>query len=336
MNNPETVSHANVGTFESKERTPGATPECAISEDAQRRLEAWGVDHEAIAQLRELAGAYEYNNVPAQIEEIAKHGVYVDRNSDNGPTVILPDFFELEGTKRAGQCVGIAYKTLRDMVQEGWLDKVNQANALAGRASLERYLIIGQPSNHFSTHYWNELRPQGGDITDSIIVDGSTQQIVLGSESGYKSNYTWGENDFLSIPKHEMLKIGRITQDQSGSWEITGANLTLVGMSEDYALGVDIGFVANQEGGIQPAILAYDDSNVNSATCTRINGHFSWQDAEGILTDAHRVELERALTGLENITLQYDDSAHQRYIDDELDRPQEIDLSDFSRVPITY
>lgn len=327
---PDKAPHPAFHSPENKEVVNLAERKCEVSDNAWQQLEAWGINELHIDALADLAAKYEYNNVEAQAKGIVERGVFLDENEQGELVVILPDFFDLEGDRRTGQCSELAFKTLRDMVNDGWLDDVNEARRAAGQAPIERHLAKGKSPYYFAQHYWLTLHPQG-DEADSVIVDSSFQKVLLQSESDYAQRRVWGEGNDFYQPRHEVLRVGKITQDESGNWEMGEFDYTLVGMSPDYSLGVDICFGVNAEGRIQPVVIAYDNSNTFTASCTRLNGHFSWRDAGNIMDDARRADLERVLGMLENMQIHHDPTAFKRYKDDDYNNPQEIDLSDMSR-----
>lgn len=303
-----------------------AERKCEMTENARRQLESWGITSSAIEELAELSARYEYNNIEAQAEGVVERGAFVSKTELGRPAIVLPNFYDLEGDRRTGQCAEISFKVLRDIVKGGWLDEVNAANIAAGHAPIGRQLIQGESPTHFSQHFWVNLYPEGSESTEVVIVDGSLNKILLQSEGGYTPTRVRNMKDTLSLLRHELLDIGRITSDEDGNWKTSGIASTLLSMTVDYTLGVDIGYGMDDENNLQLVLYAYDDSNTSIAGCTRVNGQRSWRDANNIIDDTRRVELEHIMDVLEGMPINYDESAYKRYQDDNIDNPQDTDL----------
>lgn len=303
-----------------------STPErtCEVSDDARNQLEQWNVSPEAIDQLARLSAKYEYANCPERAAEIAARGGIITTDLEGKANVLMPDFADL-GNRNGGQCGEITCKGMRDLHSEGWFGTVNEANRAAGYPELTHYLIYGQSRTHFThpaaVHVWGGIAPTGAELKNIVAVDVSLLEISSHHSNGYRPNTVIGSPSSVTMSRYGETSLGTLA-NHDGAWAWKPPRGTMLGITEDRALTIGIGFARELTSPGEPIIPAVQLTAADGRTGVNIMRAQSGEEVRGgaleILHPDHYAEATAVLNALSKTPFSNDEKLGQTHQDEKI------------------
>lgn len=213
-------------------RSPGFTP---ITPEAYRYLHSWGVRHKQIEQIRHVANEFDgaYLNCLQKVKALRTIQA-LSRYS-----IIIPHFNEGNVLPHGGSCREITDALIERIYSSGLLKEINKNK----QDQVELRICRGGNTSHFKHggHVWVSLvRKSKPD--DSVVIDGSYQQISCLKSNGYRLNHSDNPADVKKETQTE-LPISHIQINKDGI-EVSTSKDRVLGLSTDRSVSFSIGYTA--------------------------------------------------------------------------------------------